>query len=126
MDCIFTAGLVGLNYRKDSELKLFTIEKNSTEKKRYKNYRFNLSSMAYAQNSLPLNYTLPIYLLIPKEMVYNAVEAIAKKEIKNVVVISAGFKEVGKEGETRENELLKLVRKNDIRCQVVRRHIKLV
>ena len=54
-------------------------------------------------------------ILLPKEKVLEAVEAVAKKEIKNIVVISAGFKEVGEEGETRENELLKLVRKNNMR-----------
>jgi acetyltransferase len=54
-------------------------------------------------------------ILLPKEMVYEAVETVAKKEINNIVVISAGFKEVGEEGEIRENELLNLIRKNNIR-----------
>ena len=36
-------------------------------------------------------------ILLPKEKVYPAVEIIAQKKVKNVVVISAGFKEVGEE-----------------------------
>ncbi len=54
-------------------------------------------------------------ILLPKEMVFQAVEAIAKKKIKNIVVISAGFKEVGEEGKEREDALVDLIRKNGIR-----------
>jgi acetyltransferase len=54
-------------------------------------------------------------ILLPKEMVYKAVEDTAAKKIRNIVVISAGFKETGGEGKNRESELLELVRRNDIR-----------
>jgi len=54
-------------------------------------------------------------ILLPKEMVNSAVEAIAKKKTKNIVVISAGFKEVGEEGKKREDALVGLIRKNGIR-----------
>jgi acetyltransferase len=54
-------------------------------------------------------------ILLPKEMVYKAVEDTADKKIRNIVVISAGFRETGKEGRKRESELLELVRRNDIR-----------
>ena len=65
-------------------------------------------------NSVPETPDLAI-ILLPKEMVYPAVEAIAQKKIKNIVVISAGFKEVGKEGKEREDILVDLIRKNGIR-----------
>jgi acetyltransferase len=54
-------------------------------------------------------------VLLPKDMVYPAIEAIAQKKVKYVVVISAGFKETGEEGKKREHALVDLVRKNDIR-----------
>ena len=54
-------------------------------------------------------------ILLPKEMVHNTVEEIGQKQIKNVVVISAGFKEVGKEGKKREDQLVELTRKYDMR-----------
>lgn len=54
-------------------------------------------------------------ILLPKEMVLTAVEQIAKKKIKNIVVISAGFKEVGADGMQREGELIELIRKHEIR-----------
>jgi acetyltransferase len=56
-----------------------------------------------------------VIILLPKEMVYEAIEKTAQKKIKNIVVISAGFKEVGEEGKIRENELLKLVSKHKMR-----------
>jgi acetyltransferase len=54
-------------------------------------------------------------ILLPKEMVYKTVEEVAQKKIESIVVISAGFKEVGKEGKKREDELIELIRKYDIR-----------
>jgi acyl-CoA synthetase (NDP forming) len=48
-------------------------------------------------------------------MVYKTVEEVAQKKIESIVVISAGFKEVGKEGKKREDELIELIRKYDIR-----------
>jgi acetyltransferase len=54
-------------------------------------------------------------ILLPKHLVYKAVEEIAQKKIRNIVVISAGFKEVGEEGRKREEALVKLIRENGIR-----------
>jgi acetyltransferase len=54
-------------------------------------------------------------VLLPKEMVFTAIEALAQKKVKNVVVISAGFKEVGEEGKKREEALINLIHKNDMR-----------
>ena len=54
-------------------------------------------------------------ILLPKEKVYSAVEAIAQKKIKNIVVISAGFKEQDEAGKKREDDLVDLIRKNGIR-----------
>jgi len=54
-------------------------------------------------------------ILLPRDMVYPAVDVITRKKIKNVVVISAGFKEIGEEGRKREDELVRLIRKNDMR-----------
>jgi acetyltransferase len=54
-------------------------------------------------------------ILLPKDMVNKTVEKTAEKKIKNIVVISAGFKEMGEEGKNREAELLKLVRKHNMR-----------
>ena len=54
-------------------------------------------------------------ILLPKDFVIAVVEQLAKNDIKNIVVISAGFKEVGGEGIERENQLLELIRKNNMR-----------
>ena len=54
-------------------------------------------------------------ILLPKEKVYSSVEAIVQKKIKNIVVVSAGFKELDEAGKKRENDLVNLVRKNGIR-----------
>ncbi|MCK5032959.1 MAG: acetate--CoA ligase family protein [Calditrichia bacterium] len=54
-------------------------------------------------------------LLLPKDFVIAAVEQLARNNIKNIVVISAGFKEVGGEGIEREKQLLEIVKKNNLR-----------
>jgi acetate---CoA ligase (ADP-forming) len=65
-------------------------------------------------DSLPQKPDLAI-ILLPKDFVIAVVEQLAKNDIKNIVVISAGFKEVGGEGIERENQLLELIQKNDMR-----------
>ena len=65
-------------------------------------------------DSVPETPDLAI-ILLPKEMVYPTVEAVAQKKIKNGVVLSAGFKEIGREGKEREDILVDLIRKNGIR-----------
>ena len=64
--------------------------------------------------SLPLIPDLAI-ILLPKDIVIKAVEQIALKGIINIIVISAGFKETGREGEERERELVELVKKHGMR-----------
>jgi len=54
-------------------------------------------------------------ILLPKDFVIPTVELLAKTNIKNVVVISAGFREVGGEGVEREKQLLKIIKENDMR-----------
>ena len=65
-------------------------------------------------DSLPQTPDLAI-LLLPKDFVIAAVEQLARNNIKNIVVISAGFKEVGGEGIEREKQLLEIVKKNNLR-----------
>jgi len=54
-------------------------------------------------------------ILLPKNMVLNEVQALAQKGIRNIVVISAGFKEVGAEGRELENTLVACIRSNNMR-----------
>lgn len=62
-----------------------------------------------------LNYPKKIDLAIiaiPKEFVASALKECGKKKIKNVIVISAGFKEIGDQNS--ENELVKIAKENKI------------
>jgi acetyl coenzyme A synthetase (ADP forming)-like protein len=54
-------------------------------------------------------------ILIRKELAVTAVEECGKKGIRNIIMITAGFREVGGEGIKREKELMKKVRKYKIR-----------
>lgn len=54
-------------------------------------------------------------ILIPKHIVNETMKIIGKKGIKNCIVITAGFKEVGGAGIEREQELIKISKKYDIR-----------
>jgi acetate---CoA ligase (ADP-forming) len=65
-------------------------------------------------DSLPETPDLAI-MLLPKDFVLGVTEQLAKNKIKNIVVISAGFKEVGGEGIERENKLLEIVKNNSMR-----------
>lgn len=50
-----------------------------------------------------------VFIIIPVELVADVVKECGEKGVKNVVVISAGFKEVGGEGVEREKKLLEIV-----------------
>ena len=50
-------------------------------------------------------------ILIRKELAVDAVEECGKKGIKNIIMITAGFREVGGDGIKREKELMKVIRK---------------
>ena len=65
-------------------------------------------------DSLPEKPDLAI-LLLPKDFILAVTEQLAKNDIKNIVVISAGFKEVGGEGIERESKLLEIVKNYGMR-----------
>lgn len=54
-------------------------------------------------------------ILLPKKIVFQGFQECVRKGIKNVIVITAGFKEVGDEGARLENELLKIAMENQVR-----------
>ncbi len=94
----------------------------------------NLVNLGYEGNLYPVNpkgeevLGLPMYpsvidlpetpdvalIIIPAPSVNNAVEQCGKKGVQNVVIISAGFKEIGGEGVRREEELKEIVDKYNI------------
>lgn len=53
-------------------------------------------------------------IAIPSNFVLNAVLDCVKAKIVNIVIISAGFKEVGEEGAHRENQLKEIIAKNKL------------
>jgi acetate---CoA ligase (ADP-forming) len=54
-------------------------------------------------------------VVIPAAHVLEAVEACGQKGVRGLVVISAGFKEIGPEGAERERELVEVVRRHGMR-----------
>lgn len=54
-------------------------------------------------------------IVVPKELVLNVAEECGKKGVKGLVVISAGFKEIGGKGIENEKKLLKIVKKYGMR-----------
>jgi len=54
-------------------------------------------------------------VIVPKQFVKETVRQCGEKGVKGVVVISAGFSEVGPEGKAREQEVLEVVRKYGMR-----------
>jgi acetyltransferase len=74
-------------------------------------YEFIHSIKAYPTvGSIPDPVDLAI-IIVPKEHVLAVAEDCGKKGVKGLVVISAGFKEIGGEGEKREEALIKLQQK---------------
>jgi acetate---CoA ligase (ADP-forming) subunit alpha len=65
-------------------------------------------------SSLPSVPDLSV-VLIPAEKIVASVHEHAEKGIKNIIVISAGFKEIGATGKSREDELGSLVKKYGLR-----------
>lgn len=53
-------------------------------------------------------------IVIPANIVLEAVKKLITKELKNLIVISAGFKEASEEGREREEELSKICENNNI------------
>ena len=54
-------------------------------------------------------------IVVPKGLVAGVVEECGQKGVKGLVVISAGFKEVGGEGHGREAELVEIVKRHGMR-----------
>lgn len=65
-------------------------------------------------SSIPDQVDLAI-IVVPKEFVLPVVEECGKKNVKGVVVISAGFKEIGEKGAKVEKELVDLIKKYGMR-----------
>lgn len=55
------------------------------------------------------------FIVVPAAVVLDVVRECAEKGVRGIVVISAGFSEVGEEGAARERELLSIVRRAGIR-----------
>jgi len=74
-----------------------------------------LDMKCYPQiGSLPEPPDLAI-IVIPAEAVPDVVEEAGKAGVKAVIVISAGFKEIGSEGKTREDRIANIARKYNMR-----------
>ncbi len=54
-------------------------------------------------------------IVVPSQFVAQTLEQCGVKGVKGVVVISSGFKEIGKEGVARESELTEIIRKYNMR-----------
>ena len=55
------------------------------------------------------------YIVVPQRFVLDVVKQCAEKEVRGIVVISAGFSEVGEEGAALEDEILEVVRDSGMR-----------
>ncbi|MBK7981085.1 MAG: acetate--CoA ligase family protein [Ignavibacteriae bacterium] len=54
-------------------------------------------------------------IVVPKQFVENSIDELIRKNVKSIILITAGFKETGEEGKIREDAILKKVKDNDIR-----------
>ncbi len=54
-------------------------------------------------------------IVVPKQFVELSVNELITKEVKSIILITAGFKETGKEGEEAEKRILDKIKNNDIR-----------
>jgi acetyltransferase len=64
---------------------------------------------------IPKNENIELAIIaIPSKFVLDAVMMCSKRSIKNIVIISAGFKEASEEGKKREEELKKIISENEI------------
>lgn len=64
--------------------------------------------------SIPDEVDLAV-IVVPKDYVQQAVEDCGRKGVKGLVIISAGFREVGGEGVKREEELIRIVKQYGMR-----------
>jgi len=55
-----------------------------------------------------------VVIAIPSKFVIDSLNDCVKAGVKNIIIITAGFKEVGDEGKRREGEIKRIVKENDI------------
>ncbi|MFX0027364.1 MAG: acetate--CoA ligase family protein, partial [Candidatus Hermodarchaeota archaeon] len=106
-----TPGKVGYNVLKNIiesgySGKIFPINPKSKTILGYKTYKSVLD--------VPENIDIAIFV-IPSNRVIPVAEECGKKDIKGIVVISAGFKEIGGDGVKREQELVQIAKKFNMR-----------
>ena len=54
-------------------------------------------------------------IVVPAKIILSVLEECGRKKIKSVIIISSGFKEIGKEGKKLENKVLKIASKHKMR-----------
>ena len=86
--------------------KVFPVNPNASEILGYKCF----SAISQIEESIDL-----AFVVVSKKFVLDSVSELISKKVKAIVVITAGYRETGSEGEQEENELLELVRKNNVR-----------
>jgi len=86
--------------------KLFLINPKSDEVLDYKCYS--------TIESVPEKIDLAI-IMVPKEFVEESIKQLTEKGTRALILITAGFKEIGKEGELEEKRILELVKKSNAR-----------
>jgi acetyltransferase len=86
--------------------KLFLINPKSDEVLGYKCYP--------TIESVPEKIDLAI-IMVPKQFVEESIKQLTEKGTRALILITAGFKETGKEGEEEEKRILELVRNSDAR-----------
>jgi acyl-CoA synthetase (NDP forming) len=109
-----TPGKVGYNVLKnikDSGFsgKIFPINPKANELKTILNYAAFTSVL-----DVPEDIDIAIFI-IPAKLVNSTAEECGKKGIKGLIVISAGFKEIGGEGILREQKLIQIAKKYNMR-----------
>jgi len=73
-----------------------------------------MSVKAYKDvNSIPDTLDLAV-ICVPKNAVVSVIEQCAEKGVKGIVVITAGFKEIGEDGKKLEDEIIAIANKNNI------------
>jgi acetyl coenzyme A synthetase (ADP forming)-like protein len=86
--------------------KLFPINPKAEEILGYKSYKSVLD--------VPEKIEIALFV-VPSEIVNPIAEECGKKKIKGLIIITAGFKEIGGLGITREQELVQIAKKYDMR-----------
>jgi acetyl coenzyme A synthetase (ADP forming)-like protein len=115
-----TIAVIGASRRNGSLGKMFL---DAMIRMKYKGRIFPVNPKADKINSIPCYpdiTSLPeipdlAVILLPKELVLETVKELASQKIRNIVVISAGFREVGDEGIERETALINLIQKYGMR-----------